>query len=285
MSNARRRREGLLHQRFLIRVLVDLLASLLVLAGGGCGRSMPTPAAREDALTIFAAASLRDVFTAMGNDFERAHPGVELTFNFAGSQQLRTQLEHGAAADVFASADRRDADALVRASRALAPVVFARNELVIVVTAEAATSIRTLADLPSAPRIVVGTPEVPIGRYTLEILDRASPTLGADFRARVEAKVATRELNVRQVLAKVSLGEAEVGVVYRTDALAAGDRVRVVMIPRDINVIAEYPIAVVTGAVHPGLARAWLDFVLSVEGQRTLRSAGFLSPAEGGSAP
>ena len=152
----------------------------------------------------------------------------------------------------------------------------------IVVARESVEKIRSLADLPSAERIVIGVPEVPIGRYTLQILDRASATaLGADFRARVEAKVVSRELNVRQVLAKVSLGEADAGIVYRTDARAARDGVGVVTIPLDVNVIAEYPIAVVSDAAHPALARDWVDFVVSVEGQRVLAKAGFIAPTGG----
>src|SRR5690606_19045807 len=126
-----------------------------------------------------------------------SHPGVELTFNFAGTQELRTQLEHGAAVDVFASADQRHMDELVRASRVTGPVVFARNEPVIVVSSASSSSAPSLAALPSATRTVAATPEVPIGRYTLQILDRPQSTRGADFRARVEAKVASRELNVR----------------------------------------------------------------------------------------
>lgn len=263
--------------------LLVLAACLVVL--GGCKRSEPAPAPREDRLVVFAAASLRDVFTAMSEDFERAHAGVEVTFNFAGTQELRTQLEHGAAVDVFASADQRHMDELVKSGRAAGPVVFARNEPVLVVARESAGTIRGLADLPAATRIVIGAPEVPIGRYTLQILDRASMSLGADFRARVEARVVSRELNVRQVLTKVRLGEAQAGVVYRTDAHAAQDGVTVVAIPPDINVIAEYPIAVVVGAAHPGLARAWVDLVLSETGQGALRRAGFLAPSGGSSGP
>lgn len=261
-------------------LLCALVAALLFLSVLGCKRGEPTPAAREDQLVVFAAASLRDAFTAMAEDFKRSHPGVEVTFNFAGTQELRTQLEHGASADVFASADPRHMDALVRGGRASAPVVFARNEPVIIVAREAGSAIRGLADLPNATGIVIGTPEVPIGRYTLQILDRAAPTLGGDFRARVEAKVVSRELNVRQVLSKVRLGEAQAGFVYRTDAQTTSD-VTVVSIPPDINVIAEYPIAVVSGAAHPELARAWVDFTLSDAGQGALRRAGFVSPAAG----
>lgn len=232
----------------------------------------------HDQLVVFAASSLRDAFTALGATFERAHPGVTVTFSFAGTQELRTQLEHGARADVFASADQRHMDALVAASRVSEPVLFARNEPVLVVATESAGTIRGLADLPRASRVIVGGPEVPIGRYTLAVLDRASATLGADFRARVEARVVSRELNVRQVLAKVALGEAQVGVVYRSDAKAAGPSVTVVPIPPDINVVAAYPLAVVTGAAHPDLARAWVALVLSPEGRRALEDAGFSSP-------
>ena len=226
---------------------------------------------------VFAATSLRDAFTGMSEAFKHAHPGLELTFNFAGTQELRTQLEQGAAADVFASADQRHMGELLKAGRVSAPVTFARNEPVIVVAKEAEQSIRGLADLPAASRLVFGTAEVPIGRYTLQILDNAAKKLGPDFRAKVEAKVVSRELNVRQVLNKVKLGEAEAGFVYRTDAMSAPE-LSVVAIPTEQNAIAEYPIAAVTAAPHPELARAWLEFVRSAVGQSALQRAGFLPP-------
>lgn len=254
-----------------------LLVGLALAVAGACCRSdtyenvQPTA---ETELVVFAAASLRDAFTALGERFERSWPGVEVTFSFAGTQELRTQLEQGAAVDVLASADRRHMEALVGSGRVVAPVVFARNEPVVIVAKEAAATIRTFSDLPAARRIVLGTAEVPIGRYTLQILDRASTILGADFRSRVEARVVSRELSTRQVLTKVRLGEAQAGVVYRSDAPAAGDDVTIVTIPPAINVTAEYPIAVVAGAAHPRLARAWVDLVLSPEGQEVLRRAG-----------
>lgn len=254
---------------------------VLLLVTASCARTEQINPEAEEVVIVFAAASLRDAFTALGEQFERLHPGAEVTFNFAGTQELRTQLEHGALADVFASADQRHMDELTRASRATDPVVFTKNEPVMVVASEAASSVQSFADLPRAERIVIGAPDVPIGRYTLQILDRAELTLGADFRERVEANVASRELNVRQVLTKVSLGEAQAGVVYRTDALSAKERVTVVPIPAEMNVIAAYPIALVKGAQHPRLARAWLAFVSSPEGQSALKSAGF-TPAEGG---
>jgi molybdate transport system substrate-binding protein len=263
----------------------NVLAVLLVLAFAGCKRVEPTSRVGEERIVVFAAASLREAFTTIGSDFKRAHPGVEVTFNFAGSQELRTALEHGAGSDVFASADTRHMEELVRASRVGAPTTFARNEPIVIVATEAATVIRSFADLPTAPRIIMGAPEVPIGQYTLLILDRASTNLAPDFRSRVEARVVSRELNVRQVLTKVSLGEAQAGFVYRTDAIAVGSQVGIVTIPSNINVIAEYPIAVVTDAAHPQLARAWIDLVLSPTGQRALHEAGFLPPTGKASEP
>lgn len=257
------------------RLLLGWVSLLLTLTA--CKGTAPSATTPERELVVFAAASLRDVFTTLRGDFERAHPGVELTFNFAGTHELRTQLEQGAGADVFASADQLHMTELVRASLASSPVIFARNEPVIVVAKEAAGSVRGLADLAHTPRVVIGTPDVPIGRYTLSLLERASLTLGADFRARVEARVVSRELNVRQVLNKVRLGEAQAGVVYRSDAQAAQGQLAVVSIPPDLNVSAEYPIAVLTRATHPKLARDWLALVLSAEGQQVLEDAGFLA--------
>jgi molybdate transport system substrate-binding protein len=255
------------------------IALVLAALGVGCGRTEPT-SRQEEQVVVFAAASLRDVFEAMEGSFERAHPGVDVTFHFAGTQELRTQLEQGAAADVFASADLRHMDELVRAALVKAPAIFARNEPVLVVSSDAGDTLRSLADLPNASRIVLGTPEVPIGKYSLQILNRARATLGEDFPARVEAKVVSREMNVRQVLAKVSLGEAQAGVVYRTDVPAAQGNVSVVSIPTEVNVIADYPIGVVTAAAHRDMATEWVRFVLSTEGQGVLTRAGF-EPAPG----
>lgn len=266
-------------RRSLLRAIPTWIAVVgLSLTLPHCKQASENPQTGETALTVFAASSLREAFSAIGSDFKKTHPGVEITFNFAGSQELRTQLEHGAAADVFASADQKHMTELARPGRVSSPVVFARNEPVLVVSRESAGSIRSLEDLPNATRIVIGVPEVPIGRYTLQILDLASTKFGADFRSRVEAHVVSRELNVRQVLTKVSLGEAQVGIVYRTDASTAQDRVTVVTIPAALNVIAEYPIAAVANAAHPRLAHEWLDQVRSAEGQRALQNRGFITP-------
>jgi molybdate transport system substrate-binding protein len=226
-------------------------------------------------LAVFAAASLREAFAELGRRFEREHPGTRVAFALAGSQELRTQIENGAPADVFASADLRHMQALVAAGLASAPRTFARNEPVLVVPRENPAGLRALADLPRAKRIVVGAPEVPIGAYTLRILDAASRRYGAGFRAAVEARVVSREVNVRQVLSKVELGEADAAIVYRTDAGAAGRGALVISIPSDLNVAAQYAVAVVEHAQQPVLAQAFVDLLLSADGQETLARFGF----------
>jgi len=231
------------------------------------------PSSRD--LVVFEAASLKEAFAALASRFEKDHPGVRVVTNAAGSQELRSQIEHGAAPDVFASADERHMHALVAAGFAGTPALFACNELVVVVRRDLAT-LKTFADLPLADRIVVGAPEVPIGAYTNRILDRAADRLGALFPARVQAKIVSRELDVRQVLAKVVLGEADAAVVYRTDAISAKGKVRVLEIPPEINVRAAYPIASLKRAPNPGLAAEFVGLVRSPSGAAALREAGFV---------
>ena len=247
---------------------------LLCLVLAACSKPQPV---QEIELVVFAATSLREPFTSLGETWKAAHPEAAVSFNFAGTQELRTQLEHGAAADVFVSADQRHMDALVKSGRTAAPALFARNEPVIVVAKEAAESIRALDDLPHAKRLVIGAPDVPIGRYTLQVLDKAAGSLGVAFRAEVERNIVSRELNVRQVLNKVKLGEADAGVVYRTDALSAPE-LTVITVPAELNVLAQYPIAAVAGAKHPKLAQSFVALVRSEEGRRALERAGFVPP-------
>jgi len=271
------------------------IVALGCMPSGGCARGeradqrapaaeQPKPISTE--LVVFAAASLRDAFTQIGEQFERDHPQVEIVYNFAGSQELRAQIEHGAAADVLAAADQRRVAALAQQGKLEPARVFAHNLPVIVVPKGNPAAVGSLQDLPKAERLVIGAPDVPIGSYTVRILDNAAGRYGADFRARVAARVVSHELNVRQVLAKVVLGEADAAIVYRSDALAAGDKVAVVTIDPELNVIAEYPIAVVEGAPHAELARAFVAAVRSPAGQSALERAGFTAaPGLGTSAP
>jgi len=250
-------------------------AALVVSSVSACTTASPHAAAKQ--LIVFEAASLKDAFAKLAPRFEMESGGALLIANAAGSQELRTQIEHGATADVMASADRKQMDALAAQGLVVAPAVFTCNEPVVVVRNGMAATIRTLADLPRADRIVIGVPEVPIGAYTLEILNRAASKLGADFPERVQAKVVSREFNVRQVLAKVVLGEADAAVVYRSDTVRAAGKVAVVTIPPEMNVVAEYPIAALKAAPHADLARRWIELVTSPAGAAALREAGFVA--------
>jgi molybdate transport system substrate-binding protein len=246
-----------------------LILAALVVSG-----FMATARAEEQReITVFAAASLREAFEDLAKTFE-AKTKVKVRLNLAGSQELRTQVEHGAKADVFASADQKHMDALVTGKLAENPRTFARNTPVVIVPKGNPAKVGSFDQLPKAKKIVIGTPEVPIGNYTLQILDKA----GADFKAKVIANVASRELNVRQVLAKVTLGEADAGVVYRTDALAGKDKVEIIEIPAKVNVIAEYPVAVLSKAPQAAAAKAFVDLLLSGDGQKRLAAAGFVAP-------
>lgn len=249
---------------------------ILLALSVACQKRPPAPEAQETELMVFAAASLREAFDALAKEFERDHPATRVTLNFAGSQELRTQLEQGARADVFASADERHMHSLAEAKLVEAPFVFAHNEPVLVVSEAARALVPDFAALPNAARIVLGAPQVPIGRYATQIMARASESLGADFGARVSARVVSYELNVRQVLAKVALGEAQAGIVYRSDVGNTREKLAIVTIPRELNVMATYPIAAVTKREHPHLTRAWLELVRSERGQRALSVAGFL---------
>jgi molybdate transport system substrate-binding protein len=166
-------------------------------------------------------------------------------------------------------------DAAHKAGLVGAPKLFATNALVTVVPADNPGKVKSLADLAAVKRLVIGHPACPIGEYTLQVLNKAKAKFGSDFPARVQARVVSFDLNVRQVLTKVVLGEAEAGIVYRTDATSTGDKVRVVEIPAEFNVLAEYPIATVTRRPQAELARAWVSLVTGPTGQAALKGAGF----------
>ena len=251
-------------------VIVSVVA---VLVGLGAALAAKPPAGE---LVVFEAASLKEAFATLAARFEKDHPGAHVVTNTAGSQELRAQIEQGAVADVFASADQRHMSALATEGLVVGPALFACNEPVVVVRSGLGGTLKTFADLPHAERIVIGAPEVPIGAYTLQIFQKAGARYAADFTTRLQAKVVYRELNVRQVLAKVVLGEADAGIVYRSDAIAAKGKVAVVQIPPDLNVTAAYPIAALKAAPRPELARAFVDLVRSPTGTAVLREAGFV---------
>ena len=251
---------------------------VLLVAAALAPRPLAASGSAGPELVVFAAASLREAFAQAASSFEKDRPGVHVRFNFAGSQELRTQLEQGAVADVFASADEHQMEGARAAGLVEAERILATNAPVVIVPRANPAGVRAFAELPRARRLVIGAPEVPIGRYTLQILDRASQRLGAGFRAEVEARVVSRELNVKQVLAKVALGEADAGIVYASDAASALAQVHVVQIPEEFNVVAHYPLAVLRRAPHPELASEYVQFLTSPTSQATFLRLGFGPP-------
>jgi molybdate transport system substrate-binding protein len=221
-------------------------------------------------LTVFAAASLTGAFTAMGAAFMTEHPDVSVTFNFAGSSDLATQINEGAPADVFASADTANMARLTEAgNNDSEPVVFATNQLQIIVGAGNPKGITGLADLARPDVLTVRcAPQVPCGRYSDQALDRAGLTVSAR----------SLEPNVKGVVAKVTLGEADAGLVYRTDVAEAGDRAEGIDIPVQSNVVAEYPIVVTAEAANRPAARSFVELVASQQGQEILSRFGFGRP-------
>lgn len=230
-------------------------------------------------LTVFAAASLTASFTDIGKAFEAANPGSKVTFNFAGSQALRTQIEQGAQADVFASADTNNMNPLQKQGLVVGDTpIFTRNRLVVIAPKDNPTGLKTLKDLAKTGlKLDIADTSVPVGNYTLQVLDKLSAdvTYGADFKTQVLARVVSKENDVKQVVSKVSLGEADAGVVYTTDAQVAMNKLMTIEIPDQFNVIAVYPIAIVKGSNNTTLAQKFIDYVLAADGQAVLKKYGF----------
>ena len=249
------------------RLVATLVAAAAI--GSACGPPQgPSPSGPSATITVFAASSLTAAFTAIGDDFQKAHPGDMVTFSFGGSSMLVAQIQQGAIGDVFASADQPNMQKLVDAGlTAETPRVFARNRLEIVVAAGNPKHISSLSDLSLSGLVVVlCAPAVPCGRYAAQALQKGGVTV----------KPASLEADVKAVLSKVALGEADAGIVYATDVKAATG-VEGVPIPAGLNVVADYPIAVLKDSPSAALARAFVDDVL-VNGQRPLARYGFTSP-------
>jgi len=287
----------------LLRPLLAAASGLVLAALVGCSRpaeksgepgapdhatAAPTAAATPVAapkapderqrLIVFAASSLTDVFNDLERGFEAKNADVDVALSYGGSQVLKLQISEGAPSDVFASADEAHMKALVDAGLAQPSQVFAQNELVVVVPQDNPAKIHDLKDLKLARRLVIGAASVPVGAYTRELLARAGKSYGAAFEKEVLSHVVSEESNVRLVRTKVELGEADAAVVYRTDAVSS-KQVVVVPIAPDLNVRASYPIALLTKAPQPELAKRWLAFVLSTEGRAALAAHGFLVEA------
>ncbi|MFC4857089.1 molybdate ABC transporter substrate-binding protein [Actinophytocola glycyrrhizae] len=249
------------------------LSAVAAVALSGCGAgggSAAAPGEVTGEVTVFAAASLTESFTRLGEDFEAAHPGVTVRFNFAGSSGLAQQINEGAPADVFASAAPRNMRQVTDTGSVTAnPVAFATNTLEIVVPAGNPAGITGLADFAEADlKIALCAEQVPCGAAAAEVFEAAGITAVPD----------TLEQDVKAVLSKVSLGEVDAALVYRTDVLAAGERVEGIEFPEADRAVNSYPVAVCANAPNPAGAKAFVDHVRSDDGRAVLTEAGFGTP-------
>ena len=260
--------------------LVGLALAVAGCGGGGSGTdtaesTSPKPKASTEAkitgpLTVFAAASLTEVFTTLGKDFEAAHPGVSVTFNFAGSSALATQINQGAPADVFASAAPKNmATVTDEGNAAGTPTTFVRNQLVIAVPAGNPHGIKTLADLAKpGVKVALCAEQVPCGAAAKTALAAGNITLTP----------VTMEQDVKGALAKVRLDEVDAALVYRTDAKADDAEVDGIEFDESADAINDYPIAVLEDAPNPTAAKAFIAYVRSAKGMSVLTDAGFQAP-------
>ena len=234
------------------------------------GASFALPARADDATaTVFAAASLTECFTAISEAFTARHPGEHAKFSFGASSALATQLEQGAPADVIATADEVTMKKLTDAGLVDSPHTFAKNRLEIAVEPENPKGVRGLAELARPElKVVLAAEQVPVGRYARQVL----------AAAKVTVTPVSLEPDVKAVLTKVQLGEADAGIVYATDVKASKGKVHGVEIPAAQNVVAVYPIAVSKHAPDPAAAKAFVEFVLSAEGRAILERFGFAAP-------
>jgi molybdate transport system substrate-binding protein len=271
---------------FYVRILiVSLCAAVIGITLAGCQPAqVTTPQAgdvqQEVELTVFAASSLTDAFTEIGQVFEEQNAGVKVAFNFASSSDLALQLSEGAQADVFASANQKQMDKASDAGRIGEEIkLFVTNRLVVIVPADNPAGIQAPIDLAKEGiKLVLAAPDVPVRDYTEEALDKmgADPAYGDGFKAAVLANLVSEEANVRQVVTKVSLGEADAGIVYTSDVTPdVAETILGIEIPDEFNIIASYPVAVIKDAPNAATAKAFVDFIMSQEGQTILQKWGF----------
>jgi molybdate transport system substrate-binding protein len=259
---------------FQTRILGLLLTCLVVGGVVGCGGEQQS---ESSTLTVLAASSLTDAFGELENTFEERHQGVDVSTSFGGSSDLLAQIEQGAPADIFASADEAKMDTAVAEGLVTEPQIFARNRPVVIVPADNPAGIEEFRDLAEADaQIVLAADGVPIAEYTKDVLANANSEYGGNFEQKVLDKIVSREANVRASANRVALGEADATFVYASDVTEdIRDQVRVIAIPENLNVLATYPIAATEGSENPELAQEWIDLVLSDEGQGVLEKYKF----------
>jgi molybdate transport system substrate-binding protein len=254
---------------------------VFMLLAAGCAEKQETGETNKKEITVFAAASLTGAFGGIKEAYEKDNPGVSIVYNFDGTQALRTHLEQGAYADVFASANTKHMDALKNGGLIRNDTVstFAKNRIVIIVPKDNRRNISNLSDLAEPKtRIVIGTKDVPCGAYALQILDKLAndSRYGLDYRRKVMDNVLSQETAVTGIVAKVSSGEADAGFTYYSDVSEdAKDKLTKIDIPDGYNVVAEYPIAVTEESGEPEEAIRFIGYVESDKGRAILEEYGF----------
>jgi molybdate transport system substrate-binding protein len=264
--------------------LAALMSAIMLVGLTGCGQGSNSSGSdggdkkQGGTLTIFAASSLIDAFGELGKTFEKQNEGVEVKQSFESSSTLLTQIQQGAPADVFASAAQEEMDTAVKDGLVAGkPEVFVKNREIIMVPHDNPANIKEFRDVANpGVRLVLAQKDVPAADYALQILDKANAQYGSDFKKAVLSNVVSRESDVRASVNRVVVGDAGATFGYASDYTPdIRDRVKVIPIPPDLNIIATYPIAALEDAKSPGLAKKWVDLVTSKEGQRVLKKWNF----------
>ena len=261
-----------------LRILPAIGAAALALAACAGGSTPAESTASHEAtqpaettvLNIYAAASLTETFGELEEIFEESNPGVDVRFNFAGSQDLVTQLGEGTDVDVLATANESTMKKAADASQVDAQTIFVTNTLTLITTPGNPAGVTGLDSSLDGVKLVVCAPEVPCGKLTKTLTEKLGVTLNP----------VSEEQAVTDVRGKVSSGQADAGIVYKTDALAEGDAVETVAIQGADEAVNKYPIALVSASTKKDLGQKWIDLVLSAEGQKILEDAGFTPAAK-----
>ena len=256
-----------------MRRFAVILAALVAVAAAGCSSSSSAPSTSSSSsggtITVFAAASLMETFTQIGKQFEAAHKGDTVKFSFGPSSGLATEITGGAPADVFASASPATMDVVVKAGDAASPQTFAKNFMEVAVPPNNPANVTSVTDLAkSSVKVALCQPQVPCGAVAAEVFKNAAITV----------KPVTLQADVDSVLTQVELGNVDAGMVYVTNVLSAGSKVKGITIPASDNASTLYPIATIKSSKHASIAKEFVDYVLSPAGQQVLAAAGFLKP-------
>ena len=256
-----------------MRRFAVILAALVAVAAAGCSRSSSAPSTSSSSsggtITVFAAASLMETFTQIGKQFEAAHKGDTVKFSFGPSSGLATEITGGAPADVFASASPATMDVVVKAGDAASPQTFAKNFMEVAVPPNNPANVTSVTDLAkSSVKVALCQPQVPCGAVAAEVFKNAAITV----------KPVTLQADVDSVLTQVELGNVDAGMVYVTNVLSAGSKVKGITIPASDNASTLYPIATISSSKHKSEAQAFINYVLSPAGQQVLAAAGFQKP-------